>query len=107
MALGSAKAKSSCISEEEKLDQEDQRMKIIELDKLEDLNEGNASIARGDWIHRIRLSISNLSKRAKQYWKIVEKIVEERRRKRLVSSPVEKLNSACKDDEEEKKSTRR
>ena len=54
------------MTEEEKLDQEDQRIKEVELGKLEELNE-NASIACGDWIHRKRPMICNLSKRAKKY----------------------------------------
>ena len=41
------------MTEEEKLDQEDQRIKEAELGKLEEVNE-NASIACGDWIHKIR-----------------------------------------------------
>ena len=47
--------------------------------------------------------ISNLSKRAQPYWKIVERIVEERYRKRLISSPIEKINAQFKDDEEANK----
>ena len=40
------------VTEAEKLDQEDQRIKKVELGKLDELNE-NASIACGDWIYRI------------------------------------------------------
>ena len=65
------------LTEDEKLDQEDQRIKKIELGKLEELNE-NSPIACGDWIHRIRPVIRNLSKRAKKYWTLVEEIVNER-----------------------------
>ena len=50
------------MSEEDKLGQEDQRIKVMELDKLEDLNEGNSSFARGDWVHRINPAISSLCK---------------------------------------------
>ena len=64
MVLGNAKDGSSGISEKDKLDQDDQRIKVVELDKLEDSTEGNSSIACGDWIHRIKPAISNLSKRA-------------------------------------------
>ena len=46
---------------------------------------------------------SNLSKKATNYWKIVERVVDERCQKHWVSSPAEKLNSEYKDDEEEKK----
>ena len=52
------------MTEEDKLDQEDQMIKVTDLDKLEDLKEGISSIVRGDWIHRIKPVISNLSKRA-------------------------------------------
>ena len=58
------------MTEEEKLDQVDQRIKEIELGKLDELSE-NASIACGDWIHRIRPVIRNLSKRAEIYWTLV------------------------------------
>ena len=54
------------MTEEEKLDQEDQRIKEVELGRLEELNE-SASIACGDWIHRIRPVMCNLSKRAQKY----------------------------------------
>ena len=77
MVLGSTTKGNSGLSEEDKLDQEDQRIKEVELGKLGELNE-NASIACGDWIHRIRPAICILSKRAKTYWALVEKIVDER-----------------------------
>ena len=65
MVLGSAtKDRSSGMTEEDKLDQKDQMIKVTDLDKLEDLKEGISSIVRGDWIHRIKPVISNLSKRA-------------------------------------------
>jgi hypothetical protein len=87
------------MTEEEKLDQEDQRIKEVELGKLEELSE-NASIACGDWIHRIRPVICNLSKRAKKYWTLVEEIVNERYKEHLMLSPVEKLNKEFKDHDE-------
>ena len=59
------------------MDAEDQRIEEVELGKLEELNE-NAAIARGDWMHRIKPVICNLSRRAKKYWLLVEKIVNER-----------------------------
>ena len=45
------------------LDQEDQRIKVMELDTPEDATEESASIICGDWIHRIRPVIKNLSKK--------------------------------------------
>ena len=87
------------MTEGEKLDQKDQRIKEVELGKLEELNE-NASIACGDWIHRITPAICNLSKRAKMYWTLVEKTVNERYKDHLPLSPVEKLSEDFKDHEE-------
>jgi len=87
------------MNEEEKLDQEDQRIKEVELGKLDELNE-NASISCGDWIHRIRPVICNLSRRAKMYWTLVAKVVNERYKDHLLLSPVEKLNREFKDHEE-------
>ena len=66
IVIGSNK-KGNGMTEEEKLDQEDQRIKEVELGMLEKPKE-NASIACGDWIHRIRSVICNLSKRAKMCW---------------------------------------
>ena len=80
----------------DKLDQDDQRVKVIELDKLEDSSEGNSAINCGDWIHTIKPAISNLSKRPTQYWKTIERVVEKRYQKYLVSSP------ECKDEVEKK-----
>ena len=74
------------ITEDEKLDQEDQRIKEVEVGKLEEVNE-NASIACGDWIHRIRPVICNLSKRAKKYWTLVEEIVNERCKRAFDAKP--------------------
>ena len=74
------------MTEEEKRDQEDQRSKEFELGKLDELSE-NASIACGDWIHRIRPVICNLSKRAKIYWTLVEKIVNERYQRSFAIKP--------------------
>ena len=48
-------------SEKDKLDQEDQRIKVMELDILEDATEESASIMCGDWLHRIRPVIKNKS----------------------------------------------
>ena len=98
---------SSALIEADKLDQDDQRIKVVELNKLGDSTEGNSSIACGDWIHRIKPAISNLSKRSTQYWKIVERAVEERYQKYLVSSPIDRLHTEYKADEEEKKSIQR
>ena len=87
------------LTEEEKMDVEDQRIKEVELGKLEDLN-GNAAIACGDWMHRIKPVICNLSRRAKQYWLLDEKIVSERYKSHLLMTPIEKLTKEIKDHEE-------
>ena len=60
------------LTEEEKMDVEDQRIKEVELGKLEELNE-NAAIACGDWMHRIKPVNCNLSRRARTYWLLVER----------------------------------
>ena len=101
MVLGSNTKGNNGMIEEEKLDQEDQRIKEVELGKLEELNE-NAFIACGDWSHRIRPVICYLSKRAKTYWTLVEKIVNQRYKDRLLLSPVEKLSKEVKDHEADK-----
>ena len=62
LLMGSSKRKSS--TEEEKLDQEDQRIHEMELEKLEEPTEENASIVCGDWMHRIKPVLKNLSKRS-------------------------------------------
>ena len=67
--------------------------------KLDELSE-NASIACGDWIHRIRPVICSLPKKAKTYWTLVEKIVDERYKDYLLLSPVEKISKEEKDHEE-------
>ena len=54
-------------NEEEKLDQEDQRIKPVDLEKLEEPTEESAAIVCGDWAYRIRPVIKNLSKRASKY----------------------------------------
>ena len=40
-------------NEEEKLDQEDQRIKPVDLEKLEEPTEESAAIVCGDWAYRI------------------------------------------------------
>ena len=62
----SPKEKNSSTTEEDKLDQEDQRIKAVELDKLEDISEGNSSILCGGWLLGIKPTILNLSKRTGQ-----------------------------------------
>ena len=79
MVLSARSAKTT--NEEEKLDQEDQRMKIVELEKLDEPTEESAAIICGDWTHRIRPVIKNLSKRSSKYWTRIEEIVEERYKK--------------------------
>ena len=73
------------------LDQEDQRIKIVELESLKEPNEESASIMCGDWLHRIKPVIKNMSKRASRYWTRLEEVVEERYTKFLRLSPVERL----------------
>ena len=41
-------------SEGDKLVQEDQRMKMVELEKLEEPTEESAAIICGDWMHRVK-----------------------------------------------------
>jgi hypothetical protein len=89
----------AAMTEDEKMDQEDQRIKEVELGKLDEVNE-NASIACGDWLHRVRPVICNLSKREKRYWTLVEEVVNERYKAHLMLSPVEKLSKEYKDHEE-------
>ena len=62
----STKEKGSSMTEEDKLDQEDQRIKAVELDKLDEISEGNSLIMPGDWPRRIKQTIVNLSKRSGQ-----------------------------------------
>ena len=62
LLMESSKGKGS--TDEEKLDQEDQRIQEVELEKLEEPTEESASIVCGDWMHRIKPVIKNLSKRS-------------------------------------------
>ena len=62
----------------------------MELDILEDATEESASIMCGDWLHRIRPVIKNMSKRSKS-WTRLEDVVNEKYTKYLTLSPVEKL----------------
>ena len=91
-------SKDRSTSEAERLDQKDQRIKVMELDKLEEPTEEIASILYGDWMHRIRPVMKNLSKRASKYWTILESTVEKRYKRYLKSSPVEGLKLNFKDD---------
>ena len=98
LLMGSSKKKTS--TKEEKLDQEDQRITEIELEKLEEPTEDNAAIVCGDWMHRIKPVIKNLSKRSSRYWTRLEDVVEERCKTFLMSKPVEKLKLEFKEDDE-------
>ena len=80
------------MTDEEMLDQDDQRVKAAELNKLEEISEGNSSIMCGDWLQRVKPTISYLSKRSSQFWKHVEHIVEDRYQKYLLSTPLERLS---------------
>jgi len=93
-------SKGKSMTEEEKLNQEDQRIKEVELEKLEEPTEENAAIVRGDWMHRIKPVIQNHSKRSSKNWTRLEEVVEERCKKFLSSKPVEKLMLELKEDEE-------
>ena len=53
--------------EEDKLDQEDQKIKIIELERLQEPNGEDAASLCGSWIHRIRPILKNLSTRLDVY----------------------------------------
>ena len=93
-------SKGKGLTEEEKLNQEDQKIQEVELNNLEEPTEENAEIVCGDWIYRIRPVIKNLSKRSSRYWTRLEEVVEERYKKFLSSRPVEKLTLGFKEDEE-------
>ena len=73
---------------------------FVELEKLEEPTEESAAIVCGDWMHRVRPVIKNLSKRSSRYWQRLEEIVEERYKKFLSSKPVEKLTLEFKENEE-------
>jgi hypothetical protein len=64
--MSATKDRSSAVTEEHKLGQDDRIIKVVELDKLEASTEGNSSVACGNWIHRMKPVISNLSKKATQ-----------------------------------------
>ena len=70
------------------------------MEKLEEPTEESAAIVCGDWMHRARPVIKNLSKRSSRYGQRLEEIVEERYKKFLSSKPVEKLTLEFKEDEE-------
>ena len=70
------------------------------MEKLEEPTEESAAIICGDWTHRIRPVVKNLSKRSSKYWMRLEEIVEERYKKFLSSKPVEKLTLEFNEDEE-------
>jgi hypothetical protein len=98
LLMESSKGKGS--TDEEKLDQEDQRIQEVELEKLEEPTEESASIVCGDWMHRIKPAIKNLSKRSSKYWTRLDDVVEERYKIYLMSKPVEKLTLEFKEDDE-------
>ena len=77
--------------EGDQLDQEDQRIKVLDLEKLSEATEETASITCGDWLHRIRPVIKNMSKRSSKYWTRLEETVDERYKKFLKLSPIERL----------------
>jgi hypothetical protein len=70
------------------------------LEKLEEPTEESASIVCGDWMHRIKPAIKNLSKRSSKYWTRLDDVVEERYKIYLMSKPVEKLTLEFKEDDE-------
>ena len=70
------------------------------MELLEEPTKESVAIICGDWTHRIRPVIKNLSKRSSKYWQRLEEVVEERYKKFLGSKPVEKLTLEFKEDEE-------
>ena len=98
LLIGNSKGKG--LTDDEKLDQEDQRIQLTELEILEEPTEDNAAIVCGDWMHRLRPVIKNLSKRASRYWTRLEEVVEERYKTFLMSKPVEKRKLDFKEDDE-------
>ena len=56
---------NNALTEEEKLDQEDQRIKIIDLGTLEELTEGNASVACGELASQNKASNLQLVQKSK------------------------------------------
>jgi hypothetical protein len=71
------------MTEEEQLDQRDQQIQEVELEKLEEPTEESAAILCGDWLYRIRRVLKNISKRAGRYWTRLEDVVDERYKKFL------------------------
>jgi hypothetical protein len=98
LLMENSKAKGS--TKEERLDQEDQKIQSVELEKLEEPTEENASIMCGDWMHRIKPVIKNLSKRSSKYWTKLEEVIDERYKIYLMSRPVKKLTLEFKEDDE-------
>ena len=98
LLMESSKGKGS--TDEEKLDQEDQRTQEVELEKLEEPTEESESIVCGDWMHRIKPVLKNLSKRSSKYWTRLEDVVEERYKTFLMSKPEERPKLEFKEDEE-------
>jgi hypothetical protein len=76
LLMENSKGKGS--TEEESLDQEDQRIQSIELEKLEEPTEENASIVCGDWMHRIKPVIK---KSIEEIFKVLDKTRRRCRRK--------------------------
>jgi hypothetical protein len=63
----------------------------LDLETLKEATEESASIMCGDWLRRIRPVIKNTSKRSSKYWARLEEIVEERYKRFLKLSPIERL----------------
>ena len=106
LVLNAAKEKVG--NEAEKLDQEDQRIKVVELEILEEPTEESAAIICGNWMHRIRPILKNLSKRSNIYWTRLDKVTEEGYKKFLSSKSIDRNNfKFTKDEKLEKKITQR
>ena len=77
---------------EDKLDQEGQKIKIIELERPQGPMGEEAASVCGSWIHRIRPTLKNVSKRSDVYWTKLEEMVQEGYQKFLSSKPIDRIN---------------
>ena len=82
-------------------DQEDQRIKVVDIEELPPVTEGNSAVKCGDWLHRISPTMTNLSRRAGQYWKRTIEVVNERYKIHQEATPLNKLTMTYEEVEEE------
>jgi len=85
------KQATKTLEEKDLLNQEDQRIKVLELEPLKELTEHNASLVCGDWLHRIEPVIKNMSKRSSKYWSRLDEVIDERYKEFLKMTPTERL----------------